>query len=87
VTKRRVGTDLTRREMLRAPQVIEMVGLSIATIRRLMRLGLFPDAIKVGLHAIAWRLSDIENYLAQRPKANLAPPKPQDAADLGRRQG
>jgi prophage regulatory protein len=93
-TRRKIGTDLPPpalgARMLRSPQVVAKVGLSKATIRRLMRLDLFPVPTKVGLRAIAWRLCDIEAYLAARPKAtNLAsyPSKLQEAADPDRQGG
>lgn len=53
--------------MLRRPDVEKMVGLSRSAIYAAMDRNDFPRPIKVGLRAVAWRLSDIERWLEQRP--------------------
>jgi prophage regulatory protein len=74
--------------MLRAPQVIELVGLSRTSIMRLAHEGRFPAPIKISPRAIGWLLSDIEAYLASRPKALSRPVTPEEPlyvteSDLG----
>jgi prophage regulatory protein len=89
-TQRKVGTDLPHApasRMARLPQVIEMVGLSRTTILRLVHEGRFPSPIKVGMRAIAWRLSDLETYLAERPKTHPCLSNPQEAAAGDRQEG
>jgi prophage regulatory protein len=54
------------KRILRLPDVIQMSGLSRATIRRLEKLGLFPKSVKIGLRAIGWIESEVENWIAER---------------------
>ena len=41
-----------------------------STIYRLMRADSFPKPIRVGLRAVRWKESEIDEYLATRPRAN-----------------
>ena len=45
------------------------IDLSRDTIRRLARAGRFPAPVRVGGHRIAWRLNEIEQWLAELPVA------------------
>ncbi|MCY3770830.1 MAG: AlpA family phage regulatory protein [Gemmatimonadetes bacterium] len=36
---------------------------------RLMRQGRFPEPIRIGLRAVRWKESEIDEYLANRPRA------------------
>ncbi len=40
-----------------------------SSIYRLMRAGRFPEPIRVGLRAVRWLESEIDAYLANRPRA------------------
>ena len=53
--------------LLRLKEVVQMVGLSRASIYRLMDSGDFPHAIRVGPRAVRWRLRDIEQWMSERP--------------------
>ncbi len=48
---------------LRLPAVMNATGYGRTTIYRLMAEGKFPLSIKIGTRAVAWRQSDIEEYL------------------------
>lgn len=77
VTKqvRRTGFALKQQapsRIARPPEVTELTGMSKTSLLRLAHQGLFPAPIKIGPRAIGWRLSDIEAYLAERPKADLS---------------
>ncbi len=48
---------------LKLPAVIEATGLGRSTIYRMMAEGTFPKSIKIGARAVAWRESDIKEYL------------------------
>ena len=50
--------------LLRLPEVICMVGISKNSIYRYMAKGLFPRSLKIGPNAVAWRLSDIQAWIA-----------------------
>ena len=59
----RHDTLLTRR------QVEERCCLSTSSIYRFMRDGLFPEPIRVGRRAVRWHATEIEAWLASRPRA------------------
>ena len=50
-------------------EVESRTGLSRSTIYRLMRAGQFPTPIRVGPRAVRWKLSEVNAYLAPRPRA------------------
>ena len=54
---------LTRRE------VEARCGLSRSSLYRLMRLGRFPEPIRVAIRAVRWREREIEDWLSTRPRA------------------
>ena len=54
---------LTRRE------VEERVALGRSAIYELMRDGKFPEPIKVGRRAVRWYESEINAWIASRPRA------------------
>ena len=56
-------TLLTRQDV----QLI--TGLSCSSLYRLMRRGIFPEPIRVGLRAVRWPEDEINAYLDQRPRA------------------
>ena len=56
--------------LLRLAEVERLVGLSRATIYRLMRAGTFPEPLRVGPRAVRWPLSAIEAWAASRPKSH-----------------
>ena len=62
------GTDMADRLLPRA-EVEARCGIARTTIYRLMRAGEFPTPIKVGLRAVRWRESELEAFLADRPRA------------------
>ena len=55
--------------MLRRTEVQEMTGLSCAGIYKCMRAGKFPEPIKVTDRAVRWPRSEVEAWLADRPRA------------------
>ena len=57
---------------LRAPKVCEMVGFSRASLYRLEAAGDFPKRGKLGANSVAWRLSDIREWMNSREEAATA---------------
>jgi len=55
--------------IVRLPQVQRSVGLSRATIYRLMTRGEFPQSFKLGERAIALLWSDVKSWIAARSAA------------------
>jgi prophage regulatory protein len=51
---------------LRLPEVRNRVPYSRATIYRLISQGQFPEPFKLGPRAVAWRASDVDNWIADR---------------------
>ena len=59
----------THDRLLRRQEVERRCQLSRSTIYRLMRLGQFPEPIRIGPRAVRWSLREIEAYLADCPRA------------------
>ena len=55
--------------LLRLSEVRTRTALARTTIYRKMREGSFPEPLKVGVRAVRWRESEIEDWLASRPRA------------------
>ena len=55
---------LTRRD------VEARLGITKSTVYRLMRCGAFPEPIQVGPRAVRWVESELEAWLASRPRAS-----------------
>jgi prophage regulatory protein len=53
-------------KIIRLQTVVKTVGLSRATIYRLIKLGDFPRPIKLGKHASGWCESAIQSWIRQR---------------------
>lgn len=49
--------------LLRQPQVTALTGVKRAQLYRLMHLGTFPNPVKIGQRAVAWREDDIRNWI------------------------
>ena len=56
--------------LLTRHEVQTRCGITRATVYRLMRTGQFPEPIKVGPRAVRWPSSEIEAWLAGRPRAS-----------------
>lgn len=55
-------------QLLRLPEVIDLVKKSRATIYMDMKRGDFPQSISIGRRAVAWRRSDLDVWLNTRPQ-------------------
>ena len=56
----------------RLPAVLEITGLSKATIYRLINSGDFPPKVQLSPRCVGWRVADIEAWLAARVGARAA---------------
>ena len=63
----------------RLPAVLEVTGLSKATIYRLLERGEFPPRVKLSPRCVGWRVGDIEAWL----EARMAPAGPAEATAAG----
>ena len=55
--------------LLHRAEVEELTGLSRSAIYRLMRSHQFPTPIKIGLRAVRWPQSEINEFIVRRPRA------------------
>ena len=60
-------TDTDR--LLNRAEVEAKTGLGRSTIYRLMRRGEFPTPIRIGPRAVRWPQSELDAWLASRPRA------------------
>lgn len=59
------GKALARRR-----QVEQLVALSRSTIYAAVKAGTFPAPVRIGARAVAWRVSEVEQWLEARPLAS-----------------
>lgn len=57
------------RKLIRLPEVLELTGLSRSTVYKLKKLGLFPQPVKIGPHAVRWYLDEVLLYINTRPRS------------------
>ena len=55
--------------LLSRREVEKRTGFSRTTIYRKMREGSFPEPIQIGARAVRWPASEIESWIAERPRA------------------
>jgi len=55
--------------ILRLPEVIEAVSLKKSTIYDLIRRGVFPVPIRLGLRSVGWYETEINDWLQNRARA------------------
>jgi prophage regulatory protein len=58
--------------LARRRQVERLVQLSRSTIYAAVRAGTFPAPVRIGARAVAWRVSELEQWLAARPVTTQA---------------
>lgn len=56
--------------LARRPQVEQLVQLSRSTIYAAVKAGTFPAPVRIGARAVAWRVSEVEQWLEARPLAS-----------------
>lgn len=62
--------------LLRREEIEQRCGLSRSAIYRLMRDGAFPEPLRIGPRAVRWPQSEIERWIATRPRATGERPAP-----------
>lgn len=63
---------LLMKKFVRPQELAEMIGVCRHTIYQWVRTGKFPEPVKLGPRASAWRVEDIERWIAERPTKNEA---------------
>lgn len=59
-------------KLLRRPEVEARTGLSRSTLYAWMKCGNFPQPVKLGARLVAWRESDVSNWLESRDTRGAA---------------
>lgn len=52
--------------LLSKAKVVELTTLSHTTIWRMMKAGKFPKSVRASMGRVAWRKSDIDNWISER---------------------
>ncbi|MEO6279845.1 AlpA family transcriptional regulator [Roseateles sp.] len=63
-------TEPSHPSFLRLPVVRRRTGLGRSTIYRMMSKKQFPEPVRIGLRAIAWREADIDDWMNSRPRTH-----------------
>ena len=63
---------MPRIAIYRLPAVLEITGLSKATIYRLINRGDFPPRVQLSPRCVGWRVKDIDEWLEQRAAVSEA---------------
>ena len=67
---RRVVIVATEEErLLRLPEVLRLCGLSRSAVYDLIANRDFPPAVRIGARTVAWRHSEVQQWIATRPRA------------------
>ena len=59
---------IQKKKLLRLPEVISRTGYKRSNIYQLMNLGDFPKSVQLGLRAVAWLSSEIDQWIDDRVK-------------------
>lgn len=68
MTNRKANQNTNQPRFMRKAEVIEKVGLSIATIYRLIKINEFPKPVKLASNSIAWLSTDVDIWFEERIK-------------------
>ena len=68
------GTSDPPARFMRAGEVVTLTGLAKSTIYRLMSIGQFPAAVKIGPRAVRWRVEEVQAWISERNRATYTPP-------------
>lgn len=55
--------------LVRRPEVCDMTGLPKSTLYDYLQAGTFPAPVKLSARSVAWRLSEVEAWIAGRVSA------------------
>ena len=71
-----VAVPLTLPAIIRLPEVLQTVGLSRPSIYRLMKLGEFPQQVKLGLSSVGWMRAELAQWITGRMDARATLQQP-----------
>ena len=53
-------------QIIRAHNISAIAGLSLTTISRIEKIGIFPKRVHLSPGVIGWRMSEVQEWLATR---------------------
>lgn len=56
-------------QLYRIPELLRLLGLSRSTLFRMVKRGDFPRPLQIGLRAVGWRVDEVQQWIAERPRA------------------
>jgi prophage regulatory protein len=68
-----MGSEMGLDRILRKPELLEVVGVSIATVYRWVGDGSFPAPVKLGPNSTGWRESAVREWLDSRERTVEVP--------------
>lgn len=54
--------------IIRVSELSKIIGMSKASIYRLMNSGLFPKAIKLGVNSVGWKSYEVMDWIESRER-------------------
>lgn len=83
------SSDLMHHRIVRRAEVLEVTGLSRATLYRLISDGRFPAPVKLAANAVGWREAEVREWLESREPAfdTSYPASSQDGTSRPGREG
>ena len=58
--------------LIRLPEVLRLTGLSRSTLYRKIQSSQFPEPVRLGPRSVAWRASDVLEWIDTRPLVSQA---------------
>lgn len=55
--------------ILRLPEVIRTLGLSKASVYRMVKAGTFPQSVRLGANTVGWLRTDVEQWVSEKAGA------------------
>lgn len=55
--------------IIRLPELLAAIGLSRPTVYRMMKVGTFPQQVRLGAAAVGWLRTEVEQWIAERARA------------------
>lgn len=62
----------TRSRLIRYPEVHDLTGLPRSTLYDYLQAGTFPAPVRLSARSVAWRLSEVEAWIASRVSARAS---------------
>ena len=54
--------------LVRLRELVKLLSISRANVYRLMKIGKFPQSIKLTERTVVWRLSEVESWVIEKDK-------------------